>query len=159
MIWMSINKYVYFTCKYLHIKCINYNNMQYIAYISGSCYALDMQKKVDLTTASSIQIEQSICEDIRRLRLSRNWTRDKLSQEAGVSARTVANLEEGKGVTFNTIIRIMKAFGIQANLGMLIPDTSIQPIQLLEMGEKERKRAGTRRKGESSQPKKWEWNE
>ena len=113
----------------------------------------------DFKIASSNQIEHAINEKIHKLRLSRNWTREKLAQEAGVSSRTIANLEEGRGITFNTVIRIMKAFGLQGNLNVLFPDTTIQPMELVETGGKDRKRASVKRKGTEKPAPKWKWKE
>lgn len=118
-----------------------------------------MNYSVDFNVASSNQIEQAINEKIRQLRLSRNWTREKLAQEAGVSSRTIANLEEGQGITFNTVIRIMKAFGLQGNLLVLFPDTTIRPMEFVETGGKERKRASGKRKGTEKPTEKWKWKE
>jgi transcriptional regulator with XRE-family HTH domain len=118
-----------------------------------------MNDSVDFNIASSNQIEEAIDEKIRRLRLARNWTREKLAREAGVSMRTIANLEEGRGTTFNTIIRILKAFNLQANLSALFPDLSIHPIELLETGGKERKRASMKKKEPEEAAGSWKWNE
>ena len=118
-----------------------------------------MNYPIDFNIASSNQIEEALDERIHRLRLSRNWTREKLAQEAGVSIRTVANLEEGRGVTFNTIIRIMKALNLQGNLSALLPDPTIRPMELLETGGKERKRASTKRKESETPGGPWKWKE
>ena len=112
----------------------------------------------DFKIASSNQIEHAINEKIHKLRLSRNWTREKLAQEAGVSSRTIANLEEGRGITFNTVIRIMKAFGLQGNLNVLFPDTTIQPMELVETGGKDRKRERKEKRNRKTSPK-WKWKE
>jgi len=116
-----------------------------------------MDYSVDFNTASISQIEEAIDERIRRLRLSRNWTRERLAKEAGVSIRTIANLEEGRGVTFNTIIRILKALNLQGNLSALFPNPTISPMELLEMGGKERKRAGVKRKELNDPINTWKW--
>jgi transcriptional regulator with XRE-family HTH domain len=118
-----------------------------------------MDNSFDFSSASSIQIEETIDRKIRRLRLSRNWTREKLAKEAGVSMRTIANLEEGRGTTFNTIIRVMKAFNVQANLSALFPDPTIHPVELLETGGKERKRARTKRNESEEMTGGWQWKE
>ena len=118
-----------------------------------------MDQSFDYSSASSIQIEEKINKKIHRLRLSRNWTREKLAREAGISVRTIANLEEGRGVTFNTIIRILKAFDMQSNLSALFPDLTIQPMELLETGGKERKRASMKKKEPEEPVGSWKWKE
>lgn len=118
-----------------------------------------MNYSIDFNVASSKQIEEALDERVHRLRLSRNWTREKLAREAGVSIRTIANLEEGRGITFNTIIRIMKGLNLQGNLSALFPDPTIRPMELLEMSGKARKRASVKRKGPEKPNGTWNWEE
>ncbi|HWQ47182.1 MAG TPA: helix-turn-helix domain-containing protein [Longilinea sp.] len=113
-----------------------------------------MTYQIDFNYANSDQIEKAICERIKKTRLLRNWSRDRLAQESGVSSRTIARLEEGAGVTFDTIIRVMIAMRIQENLLVLFPDPSIRPIEMLEMKGKERKKASKRKEDD---PAPWTW--
>lgn len=114
-----------------------------------------MTYQIDFSYATSEQIEKALCERIKKIRLLKNWPREKLAREAGISVRTLARLEDGEGVTFDTIIRVMIALRIQENLLVLFPDPSIRPIEMLEMKGKERKRAGRKVK-EDTTP--WTWN-
>lgn len=115
-----------------------------------------MSYKIDFHNATSEQIEKALSERIQKIRLARNISRTKLAQEAGVSLRTLVRLEEGLGVTFDTIIRIMIALKVQENLSILLPDPSNQPLDLLEMKGRERKKARPKKpKG----PIPWTWND
>jgi transcriptional regulator with XRE-family HTH domain len=110
---------------------------------------------IDFSIASSKQIETAICRQVENIRLSRNITRRKLAAEAGVSERTVARLEKGEGVSLDTFIRILIAFGLQQNLKTLLPDPTIRPVDRIALKGSQRKRA--RSKSTDTEPSVWSW--
>ena len=112
-----------------------------------------MDYKIDFTIAQSKQIEVALCKQLKKIRLARNITQEKLAEEAGLSIRTVYTLEKGLGVSLDTFIRVLIALNIQYNLEVLLPDPEIKPIDLLKKKKKERKRART----ESSRHKDIDW--
>ena len=82
---------------------------------------------------------------------------DFLADEAGVSPRTIGRLEKGQGVSVDTFIRVLMALGIQQNLEALLPDPTVRPIERIDIGGGERKRA---RPGLSSDERaKWSWGD
>ena len=150
-------QYIDFYMRIYHLLC---HILHYIIIVI--IMELSIQKKVymgypiDFSNATSEQIEKALSERIQKIRLSRNIPREVLAREAGVSLRTIARLEEGLGVTFDTMIRVMIALRLQDHLSALLPDPSIQPIAYLEMKGKERKKARAK-KQKTSEP--WTWNE
>lgn len=100
-----------------------------------------MQNKIDFSIATSDQIEGYLCKQLKNIRLTRNFTQAQLAKESGVAIGTVRRLEGGHGVSLNTLIRIMMALDIQQNLETLLPDPSIRPIERVNTGGSERKRA------------------
>ncbi len=100
-----------------------------------------MPYNIELSIATSDQIEAALCKRLESIRLSRNITQAQLAEEAGVSPRTVGRLEKGQGVSMDTFIRIMMALNIQQNLEALLPDPTVRPIERVGMGAGERKRA------------------
>ena len=100
-----------------------------------------MAYNVEFSIATSVQIEAALCKRLENIRLSRNITQAQLSEEAGVSLRTIGRLEKGQGVSLDTFIRIMMALNIQQNLEALLPDPTVRPIERVGMGAGERKRA------------------
>jgi transcriptional regulator with XRE-family HTH domain len=115
-----------------------------------------MSYQIDYSTATSDQIEKAICERLEQIRLARNVTQEKLAEEAGVSVRTIRNLEKGEGVSFDTAIRVMIALGVQQALESLLPDPRVRPVERIEARATERKRASTQRKREA---KSWAWTD
>ena len=100
-----------------------------------------MSYNIEFSIATSNQIETALCKRLETIRLSRNITQAQLAAEAGVSSRTIGRLENGKGVSMDTFIRIMMALGIQQSLEALLPDPTVRPIERVGIGAGERKRA------------------
>jgi len=116
-----------------------------------------MINDVDFAIISSGQIEKTICDQLTDIRLSRNMTQSQLSNESGVSLRTIKRLENGEGVTFDTIIRVLIALHLQQNLRVLLPDPSIRPIELIHFRGKVRRRARPSSKNDPKKP--WVWGD
>ncbi|PKN97540.1 MAG: transcriptional regulator [Chloroflexi bacterium HGW-Chloroflexi-5] len=116
-----------------------------------------MLNKVDFSIATSDQIEGYICSQIKKIRLSRNFTQVQLAKESGVAIGTIRRLEEGESVTINTFIRVLIALGLQQNLETLLPDSSIRPIERVNNGGSERKRA--RPKQSDTDNSTWVWGD
>jgi transcriptional regulator with XRE-family HTH domain len=116
-----------------------------------------MSYKIDFSVATSDQIEAALCKRLENIRLSRNITQIQLADEAGVSPRTIGRLEKGQGVSVDTFIRVLTALGIQQNLEALLPDPTVRPIERIDIGGGERKRA---RPGLSSDERAiWSWGD
>jgi transcriptional regulator with XRE-family HTH domain len=116
-----------------------------------------MAYKLDFSVATSDQIEAALCKRLENIRLSRNTTQIQLAGEAGVSPRTIGRLEKGQGVSVDTFIRVMTALGVQQNLEALLPDPTVRPVERIDIGGSERKRA---RPGPSSNKHAaWSWGD
>lgn len=100
-----------------------------------------MGYNIDFSIATSNQIETALCKRLERVRLSRNITQAQLATEAGVSERTIRNLEKGAGVSFDTFIRVMTILRVQQNLEALLPDPTVRPIERTGLLSGERQRA------------------
>lgn len=96
---------------------------------------------IDFSIATSEQIEKFLYGQLKRIRLSRNFTQTQLAQKSGVAFRTVKRLEGGQSVSLNTFIRVMMALDLEQNLETLLPDPAIRPIERVNTGGSERKRA------------------
>ncbi len=113
-----------------------------------------MSYLIDFSTATSDQIEKALCQRLEQIRLSRNVPQGSLADEAGVSVRTIRNLEKGEGVSFDTALRVMIALGVQQALESLLPDPAIRPVERVEARAAERKRASPQATREK---KVWTW--
>lgn len=77
------------------------------------------------------ELEESLGEDIKALRLQKNIDRRSLCTRAGISEHALRNLENGKGTTLTTFVRTLKALERESWLGTIAPKTSINPLHLV----------------------------
>ncbi len=91
------------------------------------------------------ELEAVIGENIKALRLQRNWNRKKLSAHAGVSLGTLRNLELGFGSSIKTLIRVVRALGKEDWLENLAPQVSVNPLHM-KLSKSVRQRARSKKK-------------
>ena len=80
-------------------------------------------------------------EKLEKTRLLQNITQIDLAQKAGISARTLRRLESGQGGSMDSFIRALMALEIDSNLSVLIPDSSVRPMERARPSKTERVRA------------------
>jgi len=112
---------------------------------------------IDFSIATSEQIEEFLCGQLKRIRLSRNFTQTQLAQKSGLAFGTIKRLEGGHSVSLNTFIRILMALDLQQNLETLLPDPTIRPIERVNTGGSERKRARPSKSNTDHSP--WVWGD
>lgn len=100
-----------------------------------------MENKIDYSIATSSQIEEHLCRQLEKIRLTLNMTQPQLANESGVGVRTIKRLEKGQGVSMDTFIRVLIALKLQQNLAVLLPDPAVRPVERVNYRGKERKRA------------------
>lgn len=80
-------------------------------------------------------------EQLGRYRLLQNIPQTELAQNAGISARTLRRLESGEGGSMDSFIRVLMALNIDSNLSVLIPDSTVRPMERTRPAKTERMRA------------------
>lgn len=65
---------------------------------------------------------------IEMFRLSQNLRQEDIAEATGLSRSTVVRLESGKGGTIDSLVRILKALGIEGRIDALVPDARISPM-------------------------------
>jgi len=119
-----------------------------------------MAQKIDFNLAPTEEVEAALGRQIEALRLAKNINQTKLAKSAGVSRRTITRLENGEGVSLDTLIRIMRALGVAGNLASLLPDPSVRPIERVRMKGRQRQRARTPSKSSASKKASdWAWGQ
>lgn len=96
---------------------------------------------------------------LSRYRLNRNLTQGALAGEAGLSLRTVIRIEQGESVQFTSIIRVLRALGLLANLDAFVPEPPVSPIQQASMRGKRRQRASSPREERTGRKEPWSWGD
>ena len=63
------------------------------------------------------EINAWIGREIKAWRECKGWTRYQLSKHSGVQEISVKNIEEGKGMMVETLIKLLDAMGLEMNIG------------------------------------------
>ena len=92
-------------------------------------------------------------------RLAQNLSQESVAKEAAISKSTLRRIEGGQsGVELRGLIRVLRTLGLLPNLNAVVPEPSPNPIALMKLHEKERKRAsGMRDKARPAAVKPWRW--
>jgi transcriptional regulator with XRE-family HTH domain len=95
---------------------------------------------------------------LARSRLDRNWTQAQLAESAGISKRTVERLEAGSVATqMSGLIRVCRALEIIERFDLLVPESVSSPVEQLKLHGRTRRRAGSKKKADSSRT--WHWKD
>lgn len=93
---------------------------------------------------------------LRTERLNRNLTVEEVADRAGVSAKTVRNVESGENHSVATLLRVLRVLGLLGRVDALVPEPGLSPIQLAKLRGKPRQRA-TGSRGRDRDEETWEW--
>jgi transcriptional regulator with XRE-family HTH domain len=77
------------------------------------------------------ELEASLGENLKRLRLNKNIDQKSLAAQAGLSLRALKNLENGQGSTLKSLVTVVRALGREDWLGSIAPIASINPLSLV----------------------------
>jgi len=89
----------------------------------------------DLLFKTPEELQWILGERLRRLRLDRNLDQRTTAEKAGISEKALRNLEAGRGSTLETLIRALKALGYLQGIDVLVPEPSINPLDLLHQSK------------------------
>jgi len=92
---------------------------------------------------SSINAIADIGRRLKAYRIDYPLTQQELADKAGVSRRSITNMENGEDIQFGTLIKVLRALGLDSNLDMLVPDPTKRPSYYLKKksGTPQRKRS------------------
>ncbi|MFD2646070.1 helix-turn-helix domain-containing protein [Pseudomonas japonica] len=77
---------------------------------------------LDLSFSRPEEIVKRLCERLRTERLAQGMTQSDLAGRAGVGVNTVSNLEAGRNVGFETVVRVAMVLGRVKELeGLFMP--------------------------------------
>ena len=99
------------------------------------------------------ELELMLGESIKALRLQKNLDRKTLCARAGTSLNALRHLEDGKGATIKTLIRVVRALDRQAWFEGIAPKVSINPLHMVKENrprQRARKRSKSNGKKEKS---------
>ncbi|MEO5714431.1 MAG: helix-turn-helix transcriptional regulator [Luteolibacter sp.] len=92
-------------------------------------------------------LASGVGQQLKRLRLAKGWTQEELSEKSGVAISTLKLLESKGNGSFQRLIRVAIALGVDGELRGLFGQTgTMESIEAVKLSE--RQRAPRRRKGE-----------
>jgi transcriptional regulator with XRE-family HTH domain len=86
----------------------------------------------DINLQSLEELQASLGERLKNLRISRHYSQQQLADKAGVSLKTLRNLELGHGSSTETLLRTLKALQTVEVLDLLVPKPTISPLAMLQ---------------------------
>ena len=92
---------------------------------------------------------------LRRKRLDKNLSQQKLAGVAGLNRTTIGEIERGTPFSVLTLVQILRALDALDELDSFLPDPGISPLQLAKLKGKERRRASPRRKDQNTGESEW----
>ncbi|MFK7931720.1 MAG: helix-turn-helix transcriptional regulator [Myxococcota bacterium] len=100
---------------------------------------------------------QDLGRRIRQARLAQDITQRDLAREAGVSKPSIERLEAGRSVQLTTLLRTLRALGLDHNVQALVPEAPASPLALLEQQGARRQRASSKLPERAPGP--WTWGD
>src|ERR1700693_5628945 len=86
---------------------------------------------LETTFKTPKELQITLGERVRRLRLARNADQRAAASKAGISEKALRNLEAGRGSTVETLLRTLKALNYLQGIDALAPEVTVDPIALL----------------------------
>ena len=81
---------------------------------------------------SSLSAIEEIASRLKAFRIDYPLSQQKLADKAGISRRSITNLENGEDVQLSTLIKVLMALGLDSNLDQLAPDPRERPSYYLK---------------------------
>jgi transcriptional regulator with XRE-family HTH domain len=98
-----------------------------------------------LNQRNPVSLAREIGQRLKRLRLAKGWTQEELSERSGVAVSTLKLLEAKGNGSFQRLVRVAVALGVDGQLRGLFGETgTAESIEALKLSE--RQRAPRRRK-------------
>lgn len=100
-------------------------------------------------------LAQDLGQRLAAFRLSRNLRQEDVAESAGVSRGVLVRLETGAGGTVDSLLRVMKALGLEDRVAELAPDARLSPLDSKSVdGGRKRARPAS---SEPSASAPWTW--
>ena len=108
----------------------------------------------NLNLKSVTELQQLLGQRLNALRLLREIDQGTTAERAGLSIRTIQYLEEGRGATLSTLLRVLKALDALEGMELLAPRPVGKPLPLPRgPGARERLRQRSERKKRAAKNK------
>jgi DNA-binding XRE family transcriptional regulator len=102
---------------------------------------------------------KEISERLKVYRIDSSLTQDELAIKAGISRRSIQNMERGDDVKFGTIIKVLMALELDSNLDMLVPDNTKRPSYYMNVKSESDRPLRVREKNVSERKNTFKWGD
>ncbi|WP_423917533.1 helix-turn-helix domain-containing protein [Frigoribacterium sp. 2-23] len=89
---------------------------------------------------STDEWEARVGEQVRSLRVDAGLDQTSLASLADLSVSTVQSLENGRGSTLRTLVRVLRALGAERALATIAPTSTVSPLDVLRTASTEPRR-------------------
>lgn len=93
---------------------------------------------------------QALAGNVRALRINQGLSQQEAALKAGLSLRTLVNLEDHGRSTVETLLRVLRAVGVAEPLNSLVPEVRVSPMTLLRSAGEKPQRVRKRRAEQAS---------
>ena len=94
---------------------------------------------VNVSFSTPEELQVTLGERMRRLRLSRNIDQRTAASKAGISEKALRNLEAGRGSSVETLLRTLKALDYLQGIDALAPEATVSPLAMLRRSSPQRR--------------------
>lgn len=98
------------------------------------------------TLLSDTAIMRELGNRIKDRRIAMGMMQKELADKSCVGLNTIGKIEKGQPVSVQLLISVLRTLNLLDNLELLVPETKITPMQLLELQGKKIKRVRTSKK-------------
>jgi len=94
---------------------------------------------------------------LKTYRIDSSMTQEDLAMMAGVSRRSIQNLEKGEDIKFGTLMKVLIALKLDSNIDLLVPDPTKRPSYYMnkKAGKHQLQRVTKKKISEKKSPFKW----
>jgi transcriptional regulator with XRE-family HTH domain len=89
---------------------------------------------------SADELQVMLGKQLKELRIAKNLDQVTTAERAGISEKSLRNLEAGRGSSIETLVRVLKALDSLDGLRMLAPKPALSPLAMLRHAGKTRRR-------------------
>jgi len=86
---------------------------------------------MELSFKTPEELQKLLGERLKLRRINSNYSQAELAKKAGISLKTLRNLEHGNGSSLETLIRTLKALDATNVLDQLAPMPTVSPLAVL----------------------------
>ena len=83
--------------------------------------------------SSTNEVLSELGSRIKAARIAMSATQKEMAELTNLSLRTISNLENGKDVSFSTVIDVLRALGQLQSLELMVPEQGLRPSEIVAM--------------------------